>query len=561
MKLEKNLSSLLFVGLMACGEDGIQGPQGPIGPEGPQGMDGDRGPPGSSSIFMAELARFRRADVVFDEGAAEIVSFDPSSQRIFVVNSQRGSVDVLSTSTVSMSLDPILVGTLEPEGNGVNSVDARAGVVAVAVEVTDLNDDSIQQAGRVVFYDAQTLEELGSADVGSLPDMVTFAPDGRSVLVANEGEPNDAVSVNPEGSVSVIGVQNGFDDANLVVREADFREFDVGGRNAGAFPEGIRQLFPGASRSEDLEPEYIAVSGDGATAYAVCQEHNALAVIDVVNAETTGFIDLGTKNHALPGNELDASNRDGAINIRNWPVRGLHQPDAIAAYEVNGVTYLVTANEGDAADYDGFSEEARIADLTLDPVAFPDAATLQLEENLGRLNTTTTLGDTDGDGDVDELFAYGARSFTIWDMRTGRPVYDSGNEFEVITANRFGEIGFNATNDENGFDARSDDKGPEPEGVALGVVEGRTYAFIGLERVGGIMVYDVTTPESARFVQYLNDRDFTADQTAIENGSAGDLGPEGIEFVAAADSPNGIALLIVGYEITGTVVLYEIDTL
>ena len=557
MRIETILKSLVLAGLFACGEDGIQGEQGPPGPEGPPG------PPGSNSIFMTELARYRAPEAQFDEGAAEAVSFNASTERLFVINAQRGTVDVLDVSNLAMQMGtgPALIGTLTPMGDGVNSVDSFEDKIAVAVEIHDEVDDSIQESGRVVFYDAQSLEELGSAEVGSLPDMVTFTPDGQTVLVANEGEPNDDVDVNPEGSISVIGIQDGFDPQELNVRTADFDEFDVGGANAGAFPEGIRQLFPGASRSEDLEPEYIATSADGGTAYAVCQEHSALAVINVVDAEVTNFIDLGAKSHALPGNEFDASNRDDAINIRNWPVRGLYQPDAIAAYEVNGVTYLVTANEGDAADYDGFSEEARIADLVLDPVAFPDAATLQREENLGRLNTTTTLGDPDGDGDVDELFAFGARSFTIWDTRTFQPVYDSGNEFEVITANRFGELGFNANNDENGFDARSDDKGPEPEGLALGVVDGRTYAFIGLERVGGIMIYDVTTPESARFVQYVNDRDFSAGQAELEAGEAGDLGPEGIDFVPAEDSPRGVPLLIVGHEITGDVVIYEIDPL
>ncbi|MEM6370011.1 MAG: choice-of-anchor I family protein [Myxococcota bacterium] len=580
MKIKSTMTSLALLGALACGEDGIQGEVGPQGApgmdgengedgedgqQGPPGMDGERGPAGPNGIFMQEIARYRGPGAGFDEGAAEIVSYDATTERLFVVNAESSSVDVLDLSNLDMAMgtdpNPGLIGTIQPDGDGVNSVDTFEGVVAVAVELTDADDDSIQLPGRVVFYDAETLEELGRAGVGALPDMVTFTPDGNTLMVANEGEPNDEVTLNPQGSVSVIGVQNGFDSANIVVRTADFTSFDVGNPNEAAFPAGIRQIFPGATRSEDLEPEYIATSADGGTAYAICQEHNALAVIDIVSAEVTAFLDLGTKNHAIPGNELDASNEDGAINIRSWPVRGLYQPDAIAAYEVAGVTYLVTANEGDAVDYDGFSEEARIGDLTLDPTDFPDAATLQLDQNLGRLNVTTTIGDTDGDGDFDQLFVYGGRSFTIWDTRSGLPVYDSGNEFELITANRLGEVGFNATNDENGFDARSDDKGPEPEGVALGVIEGRTYAFIGLERVGGVMIYDVTTPESAHFVQYLNERDFQADQASVENGTAGDLGPEGVEFVPAMDSPRGKPLLIVGYEISGSVVIYEIETL
>ena len=90
--------------------------------------------------------------------------------------------------------------------------------------------------------------------------------------------------------------------------------------------------------------------------------------------------------------------RDGAIRIGSWPVFGIYLPDAIANFRSGDRQYLITANEGDTRDYDAYSEEARVADLTLDPVAFPNAASLQQDENLGRLTLTTTPGDTDADG-------------------------------------------------------------------------------------------------------------------------------------------------------------------
>jgi hypothetical protein len=573
--MKRLTNTITGIGLLlaaGCGEDQIQGPVGPVGPEGPQGELGPRGPegpqgpigiPGLSSVFMAEIGRFSRVgdpdfeEEIFDEGAAEIVSYDRNSQNLFVTNAAAGTVDVLDITDPTV---PTASATIDASdlGDGVNSVDAFNGTIAVAIERQNAATGG-QDPGLVVFYSANSLNELGRVTVGPLPDMVTFAPGGARVLVANEGEPNDDVTVNPEGSVSIIDVSGGF--ANATVVNAGFEDFNVGGPREDEFPAGVRQIFPGATRAEDLEPEFVAVSGDGSTAFAVCQEHNALAVIDIQAGETTAILDLGLKDHSQPGNELDASNRDDRINIRNWPVFGLYQPDAIVAYEVAGRTYLVTANEGDAVDYDGFSEEARIADLTLSSTAFPNAEELQADENLGRLLTPTTAGDTDGDGFTDQLISYGGRSFTIWDAATGRPVFDSGSDFERITALRYGEIGFNANNDENGFDARSDDKGPEPEGVAIGEIEGRTYAFIGLERVGGIMVYDITHPESPFFTQYVNDRDFLASQEDLEAGRAGPLGPEGLEFIPAEDSPNGQPLLVVGNEITGDVVIYGFTVL
>jgi hypothetical protein len=261
------------------------------------------------------------------------------------------------------------------------------------------------------------------------------------------------------------------------------------------------------------------------------------------------------------GNMLDASDKDTAINIQNWPVLGMYQSDGIDKYSYKGATYYVTANEGDTRDFDFFSEEERVKDLDLDPDEFPDASTLDDDENLGRLKTTNIIGDIDGDGDNDRIFSFGARSFTIWDS-FGNLVYDSGDDFEFITADAF-PAQFNSDNTDNdSFDSRSDDKGPEPEGVVVGKIGQKTYAFIGLERISGIMVYDITKPTSPKFIEYVNNRNFGVDAQNPDDSSnplAGDLGPEGLFFIPSSESPNGKALLVVGNEISGTTTVYEID--
>lgn len=251
---------------------------------------------------------------------------------------------------------------------------------------------------------------------------------------------------------------------------------------------------------------------------------------------------------------LDASDRDNRINIRPWPVKGLYLPDAIASYSAGGRTYLVTANEGDAREYAGFDEQKRVRDLTLDATAFPNAAALRDNTALGRLRVTRTLGDTDGDGDYDALYAFGGRSFSIWSS-AGQLVYDSGDAMEVITASRF-PAEFNSNSDENdSFDSRSDDKGPEPEGLALGEVAGKRYVFVGLERMGGIMMFDITSPFDVAFAGYHNDRNFEGDPEA---DSAGDLAPEGVLFIPAQDSPTRQPLLVVTHEISGSTVIYGV---
>ncbi len=259
-------------------------------------------------------------------------------------------------------------------------------------------------------------------------------------------------------------------------------------------------------------------------------------------------------------NGLDASDKDDVINIQNWPVYGMYQPDAIAAYEVDGENYYVTANEGDNRD-----EDERIADLDLDPIAFPNADELQADENLGRLGVSPFNGDLDGDGDFDQLWSYGGRSLSIWDAN-GNLVFDSGDEIAQITAELFPD-NFNATNDENNFDNRSDDKGTEPEGLTLGTVGDQTFAFVGLERMGGVMVYDVTDPMDAEFVQYINPRDFSVEFDLDEEGdpdptpeqvaAVGDLAPEGLVFINAEDSPTGRPILVVTNEVSGTTTAYD----
>ncbi|HEY9302494.1 MAG TPA: choice-of-anchor I family protein, partial [Phormidium sp.] len=455
--------------------------------------------------------------------------------RLFVTNANANTIDVLS---ISDPTNPSLLFNIDlnPYGGGVNSVAYSNNMFAIAVE-----NAIAQDPGNVVFFDASG-KFLNSVTVGALPDMLTFTPDGKKVLVANEGEPNSNYTLDPEGSVSIIDL---FD---FSVKTASFNGVPVSGF--------VRQFGPNATLSQDLEPEYITVSADGKKAWVTLQENNALGILDIAEGKFEKIVGLGFKDHSLAKNSLDASDKDNKINITTYPnLFGMYQPDAIASYTANGKTYLVTANEGDSRDYDAFSEEARIKDLLLDPTAFPNAAELQTDPKLGRLQVTNTLGDTDGDGDFDELYAFGGRSFSIWD-ESGNLVFDSGDAFEKITAERFPEF-FNASNDDNQFDSRSDNKGPEPEGLTVAQFMGRTYAFIGLERIGGVMVYDISDPVQPVFIDYVNsNRNFLGNPKL---GTAGDLGPEGLLFITAKNSPKGNPLLVLTNEVSGSTTIYSVS--
>ncbi len=910
-------------------------------------LSGTQARPDDHHVSLSKVGGY---DSGLGEGAAEIVTYDPQTARIFIVNATDASVDIVD---ISDPTEPMEVSQIDvtPYGAGANGAAFANGVLAVAVE-----NENDQAEGKAVFFDADG-QYLSDVTVGAKPDMIIFTPDGNTVLVANEAEPNDDYTVDPEGSVSIIDLSGGASSLTQGdVSTADFNAFD--GREEEMRARGVR-IFPGIPSntvSKDVEPEYIAVSKDGSTAFVSLQENNAFAIVDIATATVEDILPLGLKDHsqgpatitnyewtdlpdlgttaggqtiklggfsglwfegmtgeglymfatvpdrgpngaptdvnddgdnerpfALPdyqarvvrftldpdtndfsvteeifltlpdgttpitglpnipdvdetpvdldgnllpydaygadleglvitengdfwavdeyrpaiyhfnsegtlikrfvpagtgalageaagtfgmetlpaeysnrrpnrgfegmaldtdsgilyafiqtplanpdratsdnsdvirmlgidpstgnpvteyvyllegsdyreskvdkigdafyagdgkffvierdsstsstgkkfifevdllgatdvlglsfagtleqetadslaalgiqsvykrkvlnlpslgylagdkpeglvvlpdgrlavindndfglldeeipgdgtialdpdptpvtlgiiefveGNMIDASNEDGGINIQNWPVFGNFMPDATASFSAGGMDYYVTANEGDARDYDGFSEELRMGDdeYVMDPTRFPEAATLQMEENLGRLKTSDQFGDLDGDGDYDVLHAYGARSFTIWDAY-GNHVYDSSDDFEHITAAEIAERfngDFDTDEGEYNFDNRSDDKGAEPEAVTTGEVFGKTLAFIGLERVGGIMVYDFSYPTAPEFILY-------------EPAAEGDVSPEGLQFISADDSPNGKALLVVANEISGTTAIYQVD--
>ena len=484
----------------------------------------------ASALNITRLSSLGNSTTAANNFGAEIPAYDPASRKLFVT----GPNNRLDIADISNPASPIRLPSIDlsPYGAGVNSVAIKNGIVAVAMEASQITNN-----GSVVFFNTNGVFQ-SQVTVGALPDMLTFTPDGNRVLVANEGEARGAID--PNGSVSIIDLSTGV--LNATVNTATFTRFN--GQENTLRNQGVR-IFPGQTVSQDVEPEYITVSDDGTTAWVSLQENNAVAVVDVANAQVTSIVPLGAKNFNAPGNGLDPSDRDGGVNINNWPVFGLYQPDTIATVTIAGQTYLITANEGDTRD-----EARRVSSLTLDPNVFPNAAELQLAQNLGRLDVSSIDGRND-QGQYSQLFAYGGRSFSIWNVTNGlSQVFDSGDDFEQIlaafSATPLTPSIFNSDGTPSSFDSRSDNRGPEPEGLAVGTVGNRLYTFVGIERAGGFMVYDITNPSNPLFTNYIND------------WQLGDISPEGLLFIPAADSPNGTPLLIVANEVSRNLAIYSV---
>jgi hypothetical protein len=587
-KISVLLTALLSVGLVACNDNNDNNNKS------------EQIEPTPETIKLSVLGHYKTN--IFAESAAEIPAYDAASKRLFVVNAQKGLVDVLDASKPEQ---PIHIAELSARDyladSEVNSVAVHNGIVAIAVQAKNKTD-----AGLVVFFNAKDLSFVSKVAVGSLPDMLTFSPNGKTVLVANEAEPNDDYSIDPEGSVSIIDIQ---DIKQPKANIADFRAWNS--QKADLMSKGVRIFGPNATVAQDLEPEYITISGDSKTAWVTLQENNAIARIDIAQQKVTDIYPLGYKDHGVMGNELDVSDRDSKIDIKTWTgLVGMYQPDSIANYQVNGQTYLVTANEGDSREWlkdedayfagnlaQGYVENIRMKHLfnskgfnaegdypahlqkiangvkgaKLNPVTFAycgatatEAGDCRKDGNLGRLNIAWNMGyQTNADGSpkldangrltYDKLYAYGARSFSIWDTQ-GQLVWDSGSEFEKKISELFPNY-FNTDHEAVSLDDRSDNKGPEPEGITLGTIGAKTFAFIGLERMSGVMVYDITTPMQPKFVEYFTTRNFVETDSAKQ----GDLGPEGLIFIAAKDSPNGKPLLVVGNEVSGSTAIYQVN--
>jgi hypothetical protein len=597
--------SLSLTGCFLEGDDGANGLDGASGAEGQigaAGTDGSDGQNANAAISLSLVGRIQ-LNPSDPEGAAEIVQFHPASSTIYAINSAADvpTIEIIDASSLTAEAlaNPMssenLTSTallLPTEQNGVmlagpTSVAVSGDWMAVAVPADDKATN-----GMVLFYnglDTSSPIFVKAVEVGNLPDMVTFTPDASKVLTANEGEPSGDYNIDPEGSISVIAIVDGTPtDTSINISFADYNgkqaELETQGMH---FPNPSGRTINGTLISttvaQDLEPEYITTTNE--IAYVTLQENNGLAIVDLSD-NSVQVIGLGFKDwskYQLDGME------DGTVSFGQYDdLYGMYMPDTITSFQWKDANFLVTANEGDAREYffdtlnadgeqdedlctaaggqdfdedDGclsYTEETQGRRLdyapgsNLDNIAGDDPKDFDFTAYpLGRLTVTGVLGDSNNDGEYEALYAYGARSFTIWDAN-GLVVFDSGDDFERITASIHGNT-FNNNNDENEGDSRSANKGPEPEALTVGQVGDRTYAFIGMERLGGIFVYDVTNPYDTKFVDYVINRDLTEGGDLI-----GDSAPEGMVFVDASNSPTDNALVIIGNEVSGTVSVWQV---
>ena len=528
--------------------------------QGLSGATATAAPVATNALQLVRLGAYATTNDPATQAApnAEVVAYDSTTSRLYIQNTGENRIEIVALDATGALTKTGEIGLAGLDQYGaVNSVAVFNGLVAVAY--ANATGDA---PGRVALFNADgTL--LRSLTVGVGPDQIVFTRDGSRLLVANEGEQASAGS-NPVGGISIIDVSG--DAANAAVTATvGFEGLD--GSEAALRARGLA-ITPGKSAAADIEPEYIAISPDNRFAYVTLQEVNGVAIIDLTNPGTAPIAiqPLGAVNHSLAGNEFDASDRDGPANAQgvgtasiriaatptNAPIYGLLQPDAVASFATGGATYFVTANEGDQRVIGGADDTGDVARLSNIPNSrlTPELQLLKADPAYARLNVLLRTGDTDGDGVIDQLHTLGGRGISIFRQNadgTLTKVRETGGEFEKI----FAQIAPERFNNDQGLantpDDRSDNKGPEPEGITIGTVNGRIYAFVGLERQSGVIVYDVTDPANAAYVSYVPPLP----------GATTDLGPEVLTFIAADRNPTGTPLLVNANEVAnGGAVLY-----
>lgn len=532
---------------------------------------------GTAALNLTQIARYSAGQYNVDGGVMEIVAYNQATEWAYAINGQSGKLaaiplagltagahveELTGTEIDVKALVEAEDGTFQYGDMTSVAISPDSTTLAAALQAQDSND-----AGRVALF---TCEEDGSltlealVETGAQPDMVTFAGDGV-VLTADEGEPREGYGENiadPKGSVTVVDVES---QESTVV---DFTAFDS---QRDQLAEAGIVLKKGSTPSVDLEPEYIAVSGG--KAYVTLQENNAIAVLDIDSQTFDGVYSAGFEDHSTTAIDLDK--KDDAYDPQTYEsLLGIRMPDGIAAFTVEGTTYLVTANEGDAREWGDedqgtfyLSEDER--DFGEEGVTSPTGAITA--ENSGLTGKVVFFKTEDFDGlDPEKDYVFGSRSFTVFQVTENglEEVFTSGDDFEALTAQYVPEY-FNASNDNAVLDDRSGKKGPEAESVTVGTVDGKTYAFVALERTGGVMVYDVTDPAAITFVNYVNTRDFgttVEGSEQYEDGkldkwvTGGDVAPEGLLFLDAASSPNGEPMLLAACEVSGTVAVYQLGS-
>ncbi|MEM9102571.1 MAG: choice-of-anchor I family protein [Pseudomonadota bacterium] len=497
-------------------------------------------------IKLEQISRITNGG--FESNSAEFIAYDNAKKRLYVVNNTVVGVDIFDISQPESPRKIHTIGMLN-FGSRVTSIAVKDPYIAITSQ--SLNP---LEKGKIVIFDSKEWRQRTVFDVGVDPKMAVFHPSEDWILVSNEGPPNDDYSKDPEGTLSLVDYSNGI--INSVLTTLRFKNFET--MKSALLAQGLHLSSEDVKLEKDLEPDYIALHPTQPIAWVTLQESNAIAVVDLYRQDIVDIYPLGYKDYQISNNTLDASDKDGGINFKGWPVLGLLQPSGVASVKILDQVYWLTANEGKARDYKNYQESVRVNQIELEAGFDEFSKTIKNDDELGRLHVSAIRGDKNDDSIYEKLYSFGGRSFSIFN-ELGIRIWDSGNDFETKTAEFLGNA-FNNDSRQNTPDGRSDDQGPAPKSIVVAELENQFFAFITLEQVGGIMSYNITNPFAPTFIDYINTRDFSLVPQQV-GAAAGDLGPKHMIFLSGKEAPNQQPILVVANNVSGTITLYKIKVI
>lgn len=515
-------------------------------------------------------------------GNSNSIAYNSDNQKVYQINSNDNELNIFPIASD---------GTFDTENQTIITFDSLftdftcAGPTYVAIDtindriaVTLESGDTSAVNGRVCLLDYDGNLQY-YYETGVQPNMAVFTADSKKLLITNEGEHKSTYTVtDPKGTVTIIDFSRNSDPTRITPTEVDFSAFTADEliensillnkiKNTNVTEENPDTYIP-VEPQYDLEPESIAVNDAGTTAYVCLQEANAIATLDLTTNEFVDIRSLGFIDYSDETNAIDVVLDKTYSPTTYQYTYGVPMPHSIELIEIEGTTYLLTANEGASRTYCYNTSTKFISNLTTatltsnepkvdangDPVydangeeVYPTAASVQV------LNNTYTAGLEEGveeDGSDTPHYIFGTRSFSIYEADSMSLLYDSANSLEAKT-NELLPSNFNCTNNMMGKEKGATARGVEPKAVITSAINGRYFAFIALEAIGGVMVYEITDPSTPEYINYINTRDFS---TSIK----GDVSPGCIALADANSSKNELPTFFVGYDVTATLGSYTI---
>lgn len=418
-------------------------------------------------------------------GGDESLGYQAATRRLAVGNGALGRVRVLSLADPAAPEQIADLDLALPAGHSLNGIDFHPSANLIAVVVAAPGD----APGEIWLLDADSGAVRASYPAGIDPDGIHFSPDGRRLAVPNEAENYRRAAgggyVSAPGSVTVVELGEALGRGRAV--QVPLPPLPMG---HGLTVESDQRLL-----KREVDGREVEIPFDSGDPAHLEPEHAAFA-----------------PDGATVYVSLQENNGVAVIDVASGSLSGV--------YALGAVEHAADLEDDGEVD---FSE-------TLTAFREPDQIAVTTD---GRYLVTADEGDTDPKASKSDWGpAGGGRTVSVLDAATGEVLGDTGSQLDEAAA----AAGVYP-------DGRSDNKGSEPEGLAVFAAGDGIWAVVGLERAEAVALIDLADPRVPRV---------RAVQSLRREGEGGRLAPEdlayihqdGAHYVATANEKSGTVSIV-----------------